>query len=254
MVVKFLTSLFEEYNNLETMSSILNNYIIDKFQEILDKRHVDKGIFSVADLSRYINRKALPTDERKNFLLSYILDKVAPANLIVKGILGMRIQDVYFIDTSALLSDLDLLRKIAFILARTELYNKKFDKILAGSTDGTPFALILAQEFELPLVYIKHDPPLGIEEYLSKSIQLYEQNRTQTIFLQRAKINPKDRVIIIDDIIRTGKTVQTLVDMIEECSAEVPAIVSIIGISKDYLNKSITGKSTPEIITLHNIS
>ncbi|WP_455141456.1 phosphoribosyltransferase family protein [Candidatus Hodarchaeum mangrovi] len=254
MVVKFLTSLFEEYNNLETMASILNNYIIGKFQDTLDKRQVLKGIFSVADLSRYINRKALPTDERKNFLLSFILDKIVPANLIVKGILGMRIQDVYFVDTSALLSDLDLLKKIAFIVARTELFDKKFDKIVAGSTDGTPFALILAQEFEIPLVYIKHDPPLGIEEYLSKSIQLYEQNRQQTIYLQRAKINPKDRVLIIDDIIRTGKTVQTLLDMVEECKAEVSAIISIIGISKDYKVQSSSAKSTPEIITLYNIA
>jgi adenine/guanine phosphoribosyltransferase-like PRPP-binding protein len=254
MVVKFLNNFFEEYENLETMASILNTYVTDKFQDLLSKKHLEKGVFSVADLSRYINRKALPTDERKNYLLAFILDNISPAKLIVKGILGMRIHDVYFVDTSALLSDLELLRKIAFIVTRTELLDKKYDKILAGSSDGTPLALILAQELEIPLVYTKYDPPLGIEEYVLGTIQIYEQKREQQIYLQRSKIDPEDRVLIIDDILRTGKTVQTLGNMVEECGGRVSTILSIIGISQNYKVKSISGKIDPEIITLHNIA
>jgi adenine/guanine phosphoribosyltransferase-like PRPP-binding protein len=254
--IKFLAGLLEEYGSLENLASALNYYIDEKYGKAVSDKYTERDIFSVADLSRYINRKALPTDERKNFIINFILDKIEPANLIVKGILGMKIQDVYFIDTNFLISDLEILEKIAFIVARTKLFRRKFDRILSGSSDGTPFAILLAHELEIPVTYVKYEPPLGIEECISKDIEIFEQNKNQKIYLQKNKIHMGERVLIVDDIIRTGRTIKTLIEMVEEYNASVPVVISLIGIGKHH-NIDLEGNANrlkPEIIILHRIS
>jgi adenine/guanine phosphoribosyltransferase-like PRPP-binding protein len=243
VVVRFLENLLEEFGNLDQIAKTLNAYV-DKYFEI-DERKRKKGIFSVADLSRYTNRKALPTDERKNYLMSYILTRYNPASLVVKGIIGKG----DFIDVSNLVSDICLLEKIAFIVSRRKLFRESFDKIVTCSIGGFSFAMTLSCELEKPMVNVCYQHPYDLEQFYVREVE--NGSKESKIYLQKDMLKKGERILLVDDIIRSGRTHQVIVNLLEEIGCEIPLLISLVGVGEDI---NITAKKSElELYILHKI-
>ncbi|MHA1167719.1 MAG: phosphoribosyltransferase family protein, partial [Candidatus Hodarchaeales archaeon] len=95
--------------------------------------------------------------------------------------------------------------------------------------DGIPFAMALASVMEIPMVYVRKRPPLSLGEYISRDVPKIEQRRIDTFYLQKREIRENSNVLIVDDIIRTGRTQKALIDMVKECGGKTTDILALIG-------------------------
>ncbi|MFW9990557.1 MAG: phosphoribosyltransferase family protein [Candidatus Odinarchaeota archaeon] len=230
--VRFLPYFVKEYGSLESLAEKLNSLS-------------DEENFSIADISRYINRKALPTERRKDIILQFINSNLSPSMLIAERVRGVRFHETYFIDTRELLSDTATLENIAFLVTKTILNPSEYDLILTVEVDGIPFAMSLASSMEIPMIYARRKPPLSLGEYISRDVPKIEQRRIDTYYLQKHEINKGARILIVDDIIRTARTQQALIEMVSECGGITGAVLALIGIEdEETLKKRLEASGT----------
>jgi len=241
--VRFLPYFVKEHGSLEALAEKLNEFS-------------EEEQFSIADISRYINRRALPTEKRKDILLKFITSNLSPSMLIVQKVRGVRFHETYFIDTRELLADTATLENVAFLVSKTTINSPDYDMILTVEVDGIPFAMALASYLEIPMIYARRRPPLSLGEYISRDVPKIEQRRIDTYYLQKHEIKKNSRILLVDDIIRTARTQKALIEMVNECGGTVKSIISLIGIDdedkiKNDLEKGITQESSMDVHLLH---
>jgi len=96
--------------------------------------------------------------------------------------------------------------------------NYKFDKIAAIEARGFLFASILANKMNKPLVLIRKKGKLP-HKTVSKSFKL--EYGSDTIEIHKSSIKKKDKILLIDDLIATGGTVNAGVSLLEMVGAKV---------------------------------
>ena len=58
-----------------------------------------------------------------------------------------------------------------------------------------------------------------------------------------------DKILLVDDIIRSGNTHQSIINLLDEIGCEVPMVLSLIGIGDNF---KLTSKNVePELYILH---
>ncbi len=99
----------------------------------------------------------------------------------------------YYVDLRQAISDPMTMDLIANSLARiidNEIGKHKFDKILGVPTAGVPFTTIVCQKLAVPMLYYRKERK---EHGVRKKIE--------------GKMEINDRILMIDDLITTGKSV-----------------------------------------------
>lgn len=112
--------------------------------------------------------------------------------------------------------------------------NLKINKILTAAVDGIPLATLVANELVVDLIYAKSNKEAGITKYIEESYSPSSSRVLTTLYLPKHVLTNKDKILIIDDVIRTGMTQQTLINMCQKVGAEVMGIFSIIGFGKKW--------------------
>ncbi len=102
---------------------------------------------------------------------------------------------------------------------------QNLDAICALDSRGFIFGAALAYEMKLPLVMIRKKGKLP-----KRSFQIdYALEYGKACFeIEHDALNPKDRVIIIDDILATGGTANAAAKLVERLGAEVVEIACLI--------------------------
>ncbi len=118
-------------------------------------------------------------------------------------------------------------RDITSLLENTEVFNKtlidltancmlfKATKIVAIESRGFLFGSPLARDMELPLILARKPGKLPNPTYQRNYKLEYGQ---EVLHIQRnSKINSKDKIVIVDDLIATGGTAMALASLISQC-------------------------------------
>ncbi|CAK9034519.1 unnamed protein product [Durusdinium trenchii] len=138
--------------------------------------------------------------------------KVLPDGILrVADFLNYRVDPVLMDDCGAILAN--------------KLSSKKPTKVLAGcSSQGLLPALATSRHLNIPVVFAYASVPnaWGSRETISATIQ------ERAHFVLKDAISAEDRVIIIDDIVRTGSTVQALKSICEQAGATFVGVGAII--------------------------
>ena len=116
------------------------------------------------------------------------------------------------------------------------------DKIVGLDARGFIFGGVLAHRTRMPLVLCRKQGKLP-GSTLSQTFEL--EYGTATMEIQKDSINRGDRVIIIDDLMATGGTMQAAIDMIYELHATPIAVavamdLSYLGGSKSIIQQGIS--------------
>ncbi|MHA1552761.1 MAG: hypothetical protein ACTSQC_12575, partial [Candidatus Heimdallarchaeaceae archaeon] len=121
---------------------------------------------SIANLSRYINGKALPKSKLKNELLR-ALTQDASFNLSINQLItDHTISDIdefgnIRISNLHLLNDSKTLKAILFLAIYQGIIPHDVDKIITAEVDGIPIAMTLAHLLNIDCVYARKRKPLG---------------------------------------------------------------------------------------------
>lgn len=138
--------------------------------------------------------------------------KVLPGNIVkVDGFLNHRV-------------DPALLRALAQEF-KAHFGGREIDIIMTCEASGIPLATICAEEFGVPMLFVKKAKSnnLGSEVFTSE-IQSYTYGRTVTLTCSRNWLHEGDRVLIIDDFMARGEAVRGVIDIIRQAKAKLIGI------------------------------
>lgn len=103
--------------------------------------------------------------------------------------------------------------------------NKPINKILTIEASGIGIACIVAQHFNVPVVFAKKTQSINIDgDVYSTKIESFTHNRTYDVIVSKKYISPDDHILIIDDFLANGCAVNGLIEMIHSAGATVEGV------------------------------
>ena len=134
---------------------------------------------------------------------------------------------ILFYDVTSLLSNPAAFKYIEEEMVRT-YRGHPITKIIAIEARGFLFAPLLARALRIPIVLARKNDKLPNETYRAEYTLEY---RTDVIEIQRRDMNEADHILIVDDLIATGGTVEAVCDMVSrQARAKVFGIFCLIGL------------------------
>ena len=131
---------------------------------------------------------------------------------------------IMFRDITTVLSDADGL-KLAIDEMAKKLENVDFDVIAGAESRGFIFGAALAYNLHKPFILIRKKGKLPCETVE----QTYDlEYGTATIEIHKDAVKPGEKVVIVDDLIATGGTVEAAAQLIEKVGGEVVMMVFLM--------------------------
>jgi purine operon repressor len=202
---------------IDILRELKNSYTYKEMSEIF-------GIQETL-ICRYVNGNTVPSDvqsmeiiskvKNKEFLLKFFRNKI-------------KILEDGYIDSSQLLLYPNLL-KLLLELYLTKLMQKDaVDKILSIATNGVPFATIASLILDKPLLIAKkHKDSINLE-YYEESLKETD-SVVNNIYLRKDLIKKNDRILIVDDVIKSGKTISSSIKLLQKAGARVVGMLVLVG-------------------------
>jgi len=107
------------------------------------------------------------------------------------------------------------------------LVKLNFDKIAAIESRGFVFSSALCYNLSKPLVLMRKKGKLPSEKY-SQEFEL--EYGKATLEIHKDSIKPKEKVIIVDDLIATGGTAEAGAKLVEKSSGVISAFLFVINL------------------------
>ncbi|MHA1209550.1 MAG: phosphoribosyltransferase family protein [Candidatus Freyarchaeota archaeon] len=206
--------------------------------KILKKNHTYEELAEITKLpvtvlNRYIKGHVLPSKDRAEELF-----KIFSKSFDIKREVSRRIKfdgQGYF-DNTELLGDTLLMRLMAQTISE-KYAGQKVSKVLTAAVDGVPIATHIANQLEAQLVIAKRTREVGISKFIEESYVPSFSGVFMTLYLPKRALTSRDRVLIVDDVIRSGETQRALVNIAEKSGAKIVGIFFIISIGKSWEEK-----------------
>lgn len=101
---------------------------------------------------------------------------------------------------------------------------RNFDVIMTVETKGIPIAHATAAYLNLPVIIVRRDNKVTEGSAVSINYVSGSTKRIQTMSLARRALKEQSRVLIIDDFMKAGGTVQGMIDLLKEFRATVAGV------------------------------
>ena len=102
-------------------------------------------------------------------------------------------------------------------------------KILTIEASGIGIACLVAQHFNVPVVFAKKAQSLNLDgEMYCTKVQSFTHKRVYDVILSKKFLSAEDHVLITDDFLANGQAAKGLIQIIEQAGAQVEAIGIVI--------------------------
>ncbi len=222
MTLNLLRITFEKFRTLDH----LRQYFLKHDVEV-----------SLANFSRYINGKAIPKSKLKNQLLRVLLeeDGVKLKELIINGIESWSDESgIVKVNNTQLLNDLKKLQAILFLAIQNQIIPKQVDKIISLEGNSVHVASVLAHLLNVNYVNAREKKPIGTKESYVEDISKPSIGILNTIYLPKDFIKEDERIILVDDIIRTGTSMKALLNLVRKSGGNPVQIIILTGIGSQW--------------------
>ena len=144
---------------------------------------------------------------------------------------------ILFRDITTLIKNKDAFKNC--IDQMSEMIKKlNYDKIASIESRGFVFASPLSYNLQKPNILMRKKNKLPAEKY---SVDFELEYGKATIEIHKDSIAPKERVIIVDDLIATGGTAEAAAQLVEKSQGEVAGFIFVINLfdlgGKELLEK-----------------
>lgn len=210
--------LLEHPHQLITLSYFTKKYhsaksSISEDLVILKKTFAERGIGKVETISgaaggvRFI---PLLTKGQALEVGNHLVEKLAdPSRLLPGG----------FMYLSDVLVDPELLRQLGHLIASKYAF-KQVTAVVTVATKGIPIAQTAARYLNVPFVIVRRDSKITEGSTVSINYPSYRTNRVEKMEVSKKSLKKGDRVLIIDDFLNGGGTVQGMQILASEFEAE----------------------------------
>ena len=133
-------------------------------------------------------------------------------------------EGIIFRDVTSVLQDADGLR-LAIDSMQELLKDVEFDVVVGAESRGFVFGTPIAYNLHKPFVLVRKKGKLPCET-VSKEYDL--EYGSAVIEMHRDSIQPGQKVVLVDDLIATGGTIQAAAELVEELGGEVVKIIFLM--------------------------
>jgi adenine phosphoribosyltransferase len=189
-------------------------------------------------ISRYVKGHILPNLAKSEKIISFFKTKYLAD--IVKS--KLKIKEGNILDLTPVVYDIGLQRLIGkFVFHEFNLL--EVDKILTVETDGIPLAVQVGNEFDVDVVLAKKEKEAGVNEFQEVKC-IFSPSVVKYFYIPKGSIQEGEKILIVDDLIRTGTTQEALIKLVEKSKARVIGIFTIVSIgdSKEKLRRKVGTK------------
>ena len=124
--------------------------------------------------------------------------------------------------------DISLFRQIGEEFKR-RFADASINKILTIEASGIGIACIVAEYFDVPVVFAKKSKSINIEgEMYVAEIESFTHKCKNQVIVSKKFLNPGDHVLIIDDFLANGCALQGLISIIGQAGATVEGLGIVI--------------------------
>ncbi|WP_071130104.1 pur operon repressor [Enterococcus timonensis] len=128
-----------------------------------------------------------------------------------------------YVYLSDLLGQPELLRQVGQIIASKYL-GKKIDAVMTVATKGVPIAQAVAYYLNVPFVIVRRDSKITEGATVSVNYVSGSSERIEKMELSKRSLKSGSRVLVVDDFMKGGGTVNGMKSMIEEFDCELVGI------------------------------
>jgi adenine/guanine phosphoribosyltransferase-like PRPP-binding protein len=221
----------------ETKTKIFAVEILKLFKQEYSYNQLSTFIkLPIPVLSRYINGHVLPNIERSKEIIEMFKKKYLIDILMRK----IKSDENGTYDHSEILSNANLLEKIAKIVFQ-DFNFAKVNKILSVESDGIPLAIQIGKEFGINTVIAKRNKEMGIKDFIEVK-RFYLTGTYSYLYIPKNSIKKGEFILLVDDVVRTGSTIEALMEICKRISANVTGVFAImsVGDSIKKLKKKLT--------------
>lgn len=133
-------------------------------------------------------------------------------------------EGIIFRDVTSVLQDADGLR-LAVDSMQELLKDVDFDVVVGAESRGFVFGTPIAYNLNKPFVLVRKKGKLPCET-VSKEYDL--EYGSAVIEMHKDSIKPGQKVVLVDDLIATGGTIQAAAELVEELGGEVVKIIFLM--------------------------
>ncbi len=224
-----------EEKRVSKLESVLLRIRAIEYLKLLKKKFTYDQLAKALDLSapvlnRYVKGHVLPRDDRALRIIEFAEKHIDLREEVLKRI---KFDDDGFFDNTKIIFDITLL-KLIVSKSINKFIKMRVNKVLTAAADGIPLATLVASELGTDLVYAKREKEVGVKIFVEETCILGRSGVTVSLYLPKGAIKPKERVLIVDDIIRTGETQRALINLVKKSRATVAGIFVLIAIGKAW--------------------
>jgi len=200
-------------------------------------------------LSRYMRGHVLPSYKRAQGLYDKLMVITDIKEELKKRII---FDDEGYFDNTPLVSEITWL-KIMSNYALEKFAGRRVTKVLTAAVDGIPDSTLVSNLLDVDLVVAKDQKEVGISDFIEETYIPKGSAIRKSLYVPKRAIRKRDSVLIIDDVVRTGETVQGLVDLVSNQRADIAGIYVLVTVGdewKTYLQECISKYSFETLIEL----
>ncbi|MCY0867876.1 MAG: phosphoribosyltransferase family protein [Desulfurococcus sp.] len=206
--------------------------LLRAYKELLDYRRLEElSGLEAQTLWKYIRRGVKPNYKRAVELFNILTSRELVEDLIRRKLVEVE-EELYGLYKIAF--NIPLLRILSYI-AFKEFQGYKVNTIATVESDGIPLATKVAEVLSAKLVVAKRRPEIGARGYHQASYISRDPPEYTILFTPIDMLSKKDRVLIVDDVLKTGKTSMALIRLIKTAGATPVGLFSIIGVGDKWM-------------------
>ncbi|KXT77704.1 PurR: transcription regulator associated with purine metabolism [Streptococcus sp. DD13] len=143
-----------------------------------------------------------------------IRDQMAKSDRILPG---------GYIYSSDLLSTPRILKNVGRIIAEG-FKDQQIDAVMTVATKGVPLANAVANVLNVPFVIVRRDLKITEGSTVSVNYVSGSSDRIEKMFLSKRSLKPGSRVLIVDDFLKNGGTINGMISLLSEFDSSLAGV------------------------------
>ena len=153
-------------------------------------------------------------------------------------------EGIIFRDVTSVLQDADGLH-LAIDLMQEKIKDLEFDVVVGPESRGFIFGVPIAYNLHKPFVPVRKKGKLPCETI---SMEYELEYGTATIEIHKDAIKPGQKVLIVDDLMATGGTIEAIIKLIGELGGDVVGSVFLMELAGLEGRKKLEGQNVQSVI------
>jgi len=179
-------------------------------------------------LCRYVRGSIIPSFEHAATIIARLALSI-DIDYLLRSLVEEEKSNI--IDLSRVLKD-PYIVKLLSIIIYLKLIEKEVTKIVATAESVLPLATLLAIELAAPVVLVKRKAYPGVHYYTA--IIPRSPKDTETIYIDKDLISRKDSVFVLADVVYTGRTLKSVLAILEKAKVNITDIVVVLALGEAW--------------------